>query len=365
MVNITKYYLTNNGCYKKGGKMTPVGIMVHTTGANNPYLKRYIAPDDGKLGKNRYNNHWNRPGVSKMVHAFIGKLDNGEVAIYQTLPWDMPGWHSGTGTKGQKHNANNNGYIGFEICEDDLTDKTYLAKAYNLAVELCAYLVKKYPTIKIENIIGHYEGYQRGIASNHGDPRHWFSKHGKSMEQFRNDVRKLVEKPAKPTPAKGLYRVRKSWDNPQSQIGAYYFLDNAKRQVDQHTSYKVFDENGNVVYPIEDKQTESVYVVKKGDTLSHIAKQYGTTVNELQKLNNIKNPNLIYVGQKIKLPGQKTTEFKIGQKIKVKKSASKYATGQTIPNWVKNRTHTIQQIKDDRVLLKEINSWVRIEDIEQ
>ena len=47
----------------------------------------------------------------------------------------------------------------------------------------------------------------------------------------------------------------------------------------------------------------TTYVVKKGDTLSHIAKRFGTTVNELVRLNNIKNPNLIYVGQKLKING--------------------------------------------------------------
>lgn len=41
------------------------------------------------------------------------------------------------------------------------------------------------------------------------------------------------------------------------------------------------------------------YIVKKGDTLSHIALWYNTTVEELVKLNNIQNPNLIYVGQRI------------------------------------------------------------------
>lgn len=44
------------------------------------------------------------------------------------------------------------------------------------------------------------------------------------------------------------------------------------------------------------------YKVVKGDTLSKIAKQYGTTVDTLVKLNGIKNKNLIYVGQIIKLP---------------------------------------------------------------
>ena len=36
--------------------MTPKGIMVHSTGAENPWLKRYVGPDDGLLGKNQYNN---------------------------------------------------------------------------------------------------------------------------------------------------------------------------------------------------------------------------------------------------------------------------------------------------------------------
>lgn len=44
-----------------------------------------------------------------------------------------------------------------------------------------------------------------------------------------------------------------------------------------------------------------IYVVKYGDTLSGIAKRYKTTVNNLVRLNNIKNPNLIYVGERLKI----------------------------------------------------------------
>lgn len=47
---------------------------------------------------------------------------------------------------------------------------------------------------------------------------------------------------------------------------------------------------------------DKTYKVVRGDTLSKIAKQYGTTVDTLVKLNGIKNKNLIYVGQIIKLP---------------------------------------------------------------
>ena len=45
-----------------------------------------------------------------------------------------------------------------------------------------------------------------------------------------------------------------------------------------------------------------VYVIKKGDCLSVIAQRYGTTVKTLCELNNIKNPNLIYAGNKLLVP---------------------------------------------------------------
>lgn len=48
----------------------------------------------------------------------------------------------------------------------------------------------------------------------------------------------------------------------------------------------------------------NAYVVKYGDTLYSIAQRFGTTVPVLVKLNNIRNPNLIYVGQAICLPEQ-------------------------------------------------------------
>lgn len=49
---------------------------------------------------------------------------------------------------------------------------------------------------------------------------------------------------------------------------------------------------------------EEVYIVKKNDTLSDIAAKYGTTYKILAEYNNISNPNIISVGQKIKIPGK-------------------------------------------------------------
>ena len=52
----------------------------------------------------------------------------------------------------------------------------------------------------------------------------------------------------------------------------------------------------------------SSYTVKKGDTLSAIAKQYGTTYQEIAKENNISNPNLIYPGQTLNIGGNSTSQ---------------------------------------------------------
>jgi GH25 family lysozyme M1 (1,4-beta-N-acetylmuramidase) len=49
------------------------------------------------------------------------------------------------------------------------------------------------------------------------------------------------------------------------------------------------------------EETETVHIVKTGETLSKIAKEYNTTVTKLQDANGIKNANKIYVGQKIKI----------------------------------------------------------------
>ena len=51
---------------------------------------------------------------------------------------------------------------------------------------------------------------------------------------------------------------------------------------------------------------DTVYTVVKGDTLSGIASKYGTTYQKLAEYNGIANPNIIYVGQKIKIPNGNT-----------------------------------------------------------
>ncbi|RJS57418.1 N-acetylmuramoyl-L-alanine amidase [Bacillus subtilis] len=62
------------------------------------------------------------------------------------------------------------------------------------------------------------------------------------------------------------------------------------------------------------KTAGDTYTVKKGDTLSEIAKEHGVSVANLQSWNNIKDPNKITVGQKLKLTGSSTSSTKPSSK---------------------------------------------------
>ena len=178
--------LTQSDCYKAGRTIVPKGVMVHSTGANNPRVARYV-PGNDILGWNTGNNDWDRPGLTKCVHAFLGKIADGSIATVQTLPWNHRGWHAG--------GAANNTHISFEICEDGLTDASYFQAVYREAVELTAHLCREYGLDPLADgvIICHQEGYRRGVASNHADVLHWFPIHGKSMDDFRADVAQEME----------------------------------------------------------------------------------------------------------------------------------------------------------------------------
>lgn len=191
MLNIIKAHAVNNLCYIAAQKMTPRGIIVHSTGANNPHLKRYVdAPE--QVGLNQYGNHWNvpKPGGTKVcVHAFIGYDKNKEVRVAEILPLNICCWGVGSGRNGSYNY--NPAYIQFEICEDGLADKNYYNKAFGVAAEYCAELCKAYK-IDISRIVGHCEAYRYGYGSNHADPEHWMKNFGESMEDFREKVSEIL-----------------------------------------------------------------------------------------------------------------------------------------------------------------------------
>ena len=199
--------MTQSTCYKGTRKMKVKGVLWHSTGANNPNLKRYVQPDDAapdragllaKLGKNASKNDWNHADVQAGLNAWIGKLADGSVAAVQTMPWDFRPWGCGSGSKG----SCNDGWIQFEICEDGLKDADYFAAVYQEACELTAYLCTLYGIdpngtadcsgVTVPTILCHADSCKLKLGSNHADVLHWFPTFGKSMESVRADVAALM-----------------------------------------------------------------------------------------------------------------------------------------------------------------------------
>ena len=316
---------TQSTCYKGTGKMTVKGVLWHSTGANNPTLKRYVQPSDNAsdkeamlklLGTNQYKNDWNHIERQAGLNCWIGKLADGTVTTVQTMPWDYKPWGCGSGSKG----SCNNGWIQFEICEDGLTDKDYFNKVYKEACEITAYLCEMYNIdplgtvrvngVDVPTILCHYDSYKLGLGSNHGDVDHWFPKHGKSMATARQDVADLIGakvsviEPATPeqSTTTELYRVRKAWDDSKSQIGAYSQLKNAKEARDKAgNGYYVFNSAGKIVYPEQPKQEEVKEAV-----------------------------SALTLGQAVGL-----------------KAGAKYASGAAIPTWVFSTKLYVREIRAD------------------
>ena len=71
-----------------------------------------------------------------------------------------------------------------------------------------------------------------------------------------------------------LYRVRKSWGDAASQIGAYADLNNAKKECDKKSGYSVFDWNGNKIYPVSQSQATQTSTQSKPQSAETITKQY-------------------------------------------------------------------------------------------
>ena len=127
--------MTNSTCYKGTKTMQVKGILWHSTGANNPNLKRYVQPSACDpnynqlmqwLGKNTGGNDWNHTEHQAGLNCWVGKLADGSVTTIQTMPWNYRPWGCGSG----KNGSCNNGWIQFEICEDALNDRDYFNKVY-------------------------------------------------------------------------------------------------------------------------------------------------------------------------------------------------------------------------------------------
>lgn len=132
----------------------------------------------------------------------------------------------------------------------------------------------------------------------------------KLAKAYADGIAKTLGVTAKKTTAKveaaekevnKVYRIRKSWDNVSSQIGAYKSLDGAKKAC--KGGYTVYDWNGKAVYTKpENKYID--YTVKLGDTLWNLAVKYlgdGNKYKDIMIASGITSTTLVR-GQKLKIP---------------------------------------------------------------
>lgn len=190
-LNIIKNYLTNNRCYIKGEKRTPIGIQIHTIGTGQGTAQSVA-------------DYWNQAAVPACVTYCVDADVSGKVL--QFLPEWMRSWaDAGWG---------NNNLVTIEVCESDYIRykgganydvlnatkfKEDILRGYRAAVELCASICRRYgwnPKAELPNgmhvISSHREGNLAGLSSNHGDPDHVWSRFGLTMDKFRADVAKAM-----------------------------------------------------------------------------------------------------------------------------------------------------------------------------
>lgn len=246
-LNVIKNYLTKNRCYRKGAKRTAIGIQIHTIGTGQGTAKAVC-------------DYWNQPGVSACTTYICDADVSGRV--YQLLPEDYYSWaDAGYG---------NRNLITIEIAESDFIKytgganytvtnaenfKRDILRGYDTAVQLCAEICKRHkwnPKAKLPSglylISSHDEGRRAGLSSAHVDPTHVWDRFGLSMDTFRQAVVNAMNGKVDDDDivTTTWFRVRKKWEDVDSQLGAYVQVENAKKACPY--GYSVFNEAGEVVY---------------------------------------------------------------------------------------------------------------------
>lgn len=272
-VTVNKYLLTKHNPNKidmPTHKITNlIGITVHNTdritvASNTTPAEQYTrATVNGNMKDVR-------------VHFYVD-----DVCAWQCLPLDLSGWHATDGS-----GDGNRKTISIECIMNgsgDAKDK----KAEGNCAKLVAYLLDKFK-LKDTAIYSHNHWYSKKYCPAYILP-HW-NDFKKKVISYRNK-NTAIEGNSKPSNSvKALYRVRVSWDNAKSQIGAFSSLENAKKAC--KTGYFVFDANGKVVYPVKKSVTEIAKEVIQGkwgngaDRKNRLEKA-GYNYNEVQKKVNM------------------------------------------------------------------------------
>ena len=139
-------------------------------------------------------------------------------------------------------------------------------------------------------------GYWAGVYAN----RNWFDNYLNKEEVKKRFTTWIAHYGISEDNYKGQYDMM--------QYTSKGSINGINGNVDMNNMYRdLISDIAGAKVTVEEKPTEqpkveeATYTVKSGDTLSGIASKYGTTYQELARINNIANPNLIYPGQVLKI----------------------------------------------------------------
>lgn len=162
-------------------------------------------------------------------------------------------------------NANDQRAVTIECASDTTDPYAFTDTVYNKLVELCVDICKRNGKTKLIWLADKDKTLNYSPASNEMvlTVHRWFANKscpGDWMYARMGNLASTVTSKlgGESTSTSTLYRVRKTWADSKSQLGAYEVLENAKKKADENPGYSVFDESGNVVYtPANGTETSS------------------------------------------------------------------------------------------------------------
>lgn len=238
-VTVNEYLLTNHNpnhidmpSVSMEGKI--IGITVHNTD--------WITTATGTTPAEQYTRATVNGNMKDVrVHYYV---DN--TCAWQNLPLTLSGWHAADGS-----GNGNRRTIAIEcIMSSAYNDKD--KKSEDNCAKLAAALLNKYK-LSIDCLYTHNHWYNRKYCPAYILP-HW--------DKFKAKVQSYMNSGSS---AKQIYRVRKSWSDAKSQLGAFSSLENAKKVC--KAGYYVFDEKGNAVFPVPKSYTKGTKVELNNATL--------------------------------------------------------------------------------------------------
>ena len=273
-VKINEYLLTKHNpnhidmpSVSMAGKI--IGVTVHNTD--------WITVASGTTPAEQYTRATVNNNMKDVrVHYYV---DN--VCAWQNLPHSLSGWHAADGS-----GNGNRRTIAIECIMSSAYNSTDKKSEDNCA-RLAAALLKQY-RLDINHLYTHTHWLNVRDGRNGTIDQlntmynrykmcpayilpHW-AEFKKKVQSYMKSGTSVSKNPT----TKQLYRVRKSWSDAKSQIGAFSSLDNAKKAC--KSGYSVFDANGNVVYPTKKSIDEIAREVIQG--------KWGNGTDRKNKLTN-------------------------------------------------------------------------------